>query len=509
MQPGIMRRLTTMTCALLGTRGRVLGGIGLAVALLCTTTASNAADRKVLAEDFNATWCGPCINVGLAISQLLDNYPDSYIAMQVHQADSYTISWGNQRANFYSVAGYPTVWTDGVLLQYGSVGSVSANYNNLNAYRQQRLGVPTDVTIQLGGEQQSGQTYSFTAVVGIEDGGEAKTLRVYLAQLLDHYPNGGHYRNCLIQASQSYTFTLQPGEIETINHNFTLSGASWQNQEDIRIIAWAQEPSSSGPAEIYQAEMMSWPFTSLDCNDNGIPDPQEIAEGLSLDCNGNGRPDECDIDSGEEDCDENGVLDTCEVRSEYVVDSGDLGLIGEGYSQQYTIEDPIEQFEPVVLTVHGFGDFSTFNEYVEVWLNGELIGTAFEDGGADCTALDAVIEISAADFNFLTDGQDAVFDFISSPEVLAERCDGSSSISVEVEYWAPGSDADQNANGIPDACEELSCPADLDDSGAVDVADLLQVLGFWGQSDVVQDLDGSGTVEVGDLLIVLGAWGDC
>lgn len=37
---------------------------------------------------------------------------------------------------------------------------------------------------------------------------------------------------------------------------------------------------------------------SVDCNDNGVLDVDDIATGTSLDCNGNGRPDECDVIGG-------------------------------------------------------------------------------------------------------------------------------------------------------------------------------------------------------------------
>ena len=40
----------------------------------------------------------------------------------------------------------------------------------------------------------------------------------------------------------------------------------------------------------------------VDCNQNGTPDPEDIASGGSLDCTGNGVPDEC-----EPDCDGNEV----------------------------------------------------------------------------------------------------------------------------------------------------------------------------------------------------------
>jgi hypothetical protein len=64
----------------------------------------------------------------------------------------------------------------------------------------------------------------------------------------------------------------------------------------------------------------------VDCNDNGVGDICDIAEGVSNDCNGNGIsdeceedcdgngiPDACDIADGAADCDGNGVLDSCEA----------------------------------------------------------------------------------------------------------------------------------------------------------------------------------------------------
>lgn len=47
--------------------------------------------------------------------------------------------------------------------------------------------------------------------------------------------------------------------------------------------------------------------TSLDCNENGIPDDCE------MDCDGIGKPDECDLADGALNCNNNGLLDPCET----------------------------------------------------------------------------------------------------------------------------------------------------------------------------------------------------
>ena len=54
---------------------------------------------------------------------------------------------------------------------------------------------------------------------------------------------------------------------------------------------------------------------------------------------------------------------------------------------------------------------------------------------------------------------------------------------------------------------EESCPADFDDDGDVDTADLLYLLGAWGTPD--GDVDSDGDTDTSDLLALLAAWGQC
>ena len=45
----------------------------------------------------------------------------------------------------------------------------------------------------------------------------------------------------------------------------------------------------------YMGDGTSCDPSPCDCNGNGVPDGEDIAEGTSEDCNGNGIPDECDL----------------------------------------------------------------------------------------------------------------------------------------------------------------------------------------------------------------------
>jgi len=58
-------------------------------------------------------------------------------------------------------------------------------------------------------------------------------------------------------------------------------------------------------------------------------------------------------------------------------------------------------------------------------------------------------------------------------------------------------------------CDSITCDGDVDDSGVVDIGDLLIVIDQWGQTDSAADLNFDGIVDVSDLLMVVGNWGEC
>ncbi|MCH8880356.1 MAG: exo-alpha-sialidase [Planctomycetes bacterium] len=55
-------------------------------------------------------------------------------------------------------------------------------------------------------------------------------------------------------------------------------------------------------------DMGAYEYGSADCNNNGLPDAEDLFNGTSLDCDQNGIPDECDPD-----CNENDVPDACDI----------------------------------------------------------------------------------------------------------------------------------------------------------------------------------------------------
>jgi predicted outer membrane repeat protein len=89
---------------------------------------------------------------------------------------------------------------------------------------------------------------------------------------------------------------------------------------------------------------------------------------------------------------------------------------------------------------------------------------------------------------------------------LANDCDGDGTPDA-CEIIA-GTATDTNSNGVPDNCE---CQGDVDQNGAVNVDDLLEVFATWGMtgSGLPADVDGNGVVGPGDIALVLAGWGIC
>ena len=58
-------------------------------------------------------------------------------------------------------------------------------------------------------------------------------------------------------------------------------------------------------------------------------------------------------------------------------------------------------------------------------------------------------------------------------------------------------------------CEEAECDSDVNGDGTVDVNDILQLIGAWGNLGGDEDINEDGVVGVDDLLVLIGAWGSC
>ncbi|MCH8150451.1 MAG: FG-GAP repeat protein, partial [Planctomycetes bacterium] len=222
-------------------------------------------------------------------------------------------------------------------------------------------------------------------------------------------------------------------------------GASVSFDEDYAIVgAPSSDVGGTGTGAAYVYRIFGEPDTNSngindscegDCNGNGIPDEDDIANETSDDCNANGIPDEC-----EPDCNANGVADSCDIS--------------EGTSQDCTGNFVPDECEP---------DCNT---------NGAADSCDIDDGTSqDCTG-NHVPDECEPDCN---------------ENGVADSCD-----------IATGTSRDCNGNAVPDACDIAvgtsqdctgdgvpdDCDPDCNFSGTPDSCDILE--------GISQDIDEDG-----------------
>jgi hypothetical protein len=192
------------------------------------------------------------------VSDLYDTYGDQLAVVEYHVfEDGFDVPWGQERlSDFYS--GWcgdvlPIVMYDGYWFYYEA--------RDLADGLLDRLGEPTDVTIELTAREDGAAVWTVMAEVCIEPSGADKQMRIYTVDTLDHWPDDPSYsRNTLRQAADTQDVDLDAGECAVVESTFTFDDTSWSRQEDIRIVVWASETANVGPANVYQAAQMAWPF---------------------------------------------------------------------------------------------------------------------------------------------------------------------------------------------------------------------------------------------------------
>ena len=224
-------------------------------------------------------------------------------------------------------------------------------------------------------------------------------------------------------------------------------------------------PVSITGSVLVSATQCSSPFANIsvrygdysgfcDCNNNGIYDPTELANGSVPDCNGNSNPDSCDIATGFAlDCNVNAIPDSCDIAS---------GLSND--------------VEP-----NGVPDECKAD------CNGNGLPDAYELAQGlqpDCNA-------------------NAIPDSCDIASGLSKDCNANGiPDSCDIAAGEPDKDAD----GRPDQCEYDYGDFDLD--GTIGGKELAVILSIWGQQNpLFGDLDHSGDIGGGDLTTILSRWG--
>ena len=449
-----------------------------------SAASSKAAPRKVIAENFTATWCTYCPDVANGLIMLQDEFPDTFFSIQVHGGDAYATTWGDIRNNFYNVPGYPTVWIDGVSSQVGSYGSPTSNYNALRSVYMSRQSNPTDVTIDMCGMVVDTDTYTVNVEVGIEGDGSGKTMFVHCAQVLHDYPANPSYNyGCFMQAD-GQEITLAAGESQTVAFTVDLNSVSVANISNVSFIAWAQTPSSSGPAEVHQAEKHA--YNGGDCTiDTFIVgsggDFMTISDAIAA-------------------C---GSGDTVQVMPGTYYESinfAGLTIVVESIDgPESTIIDG-SGLDTSVVRLWGGESSSAVLRGFTIQNGNYVLGSGIVSNSA-ATVENCIIRFNQASYGggIYQVGGDGLGLNISETHFC-----GNTPNDIE----GPWNDAGGNTFDV--GCENNSCSADIDGDGSVNVVDLLAIIDSWGScSGCPEDIDGNGMVDVTDLLTIVGDWGPC
>ena len=206
---------------------------------------------------------------------------------------------------------------------------------------------------------------------------------------------------------------------------------------------------SNGVEVCDQGQCVTLPFA--DCNNNGLDDAWEIANGFAEDCNENGVPDSCDI-----------------APAVYAAGSPNLSPIGANSPQTYDFTGTPLASTDVDLELNALGDFSSSVETVQVFVGGVSVGTAFSVGGSDCPGTSAdSLSVPAATWNAARIGGTVTIDLVASAQVNPTLCiPDVSAIAISVSYSANAVSLDDNMNSIPDECENAPpCVPDLTTTG--------------------------------------------
>ncbi|UCE60884.1 MAG: S8 family serine peptidase [Phycisphaerales bacterium] len=158
---------------------------------------------------------------------------------------------------------------------------------------------------------------------------------------------------------------------------------------------------------------------SPDCNDNGIPDECDVADGTSLDCNANTVPDECDPGL---DCNDNGIQDICDVAA--------------GTSQDCDADEVPDECQP-----DDDCNANTIQDICDL-----AAGTSLDCNGN-----------AIPDECDLADGTSYDCNTNGTPDECEPLADCNANGVPDICDLALGTSDDCNANAVPDECDIFDC----------------------------------------------------
>ena len=189
-----------------------------------------------------------------------------------------------------------------------------------------------------------------------------------------------------------------------------------------------------------------------DCNNNGVDDLIDIANGDADDCNANLIPDSCDV-----------------VPGNFFHDSGVLSPIGFLENRTYVITAAPQADSDVTLSFEASGDFSDADENLTVIVGGTAAGVILI-AGADCPLIpdtDQLLIPQATWNTEIANGGGNVTIFLLAPSATSALECPTTWVRAVTQYTTAPFSQDLDQNGIPDECGVVACSeADITTTGA-------------------------------------------
>ena len=308
------------------------------------TVVENASrtNKKVLVDDFTGLDCPYCGYASLAVSDMLDEFPETLISAQWH-LENFTPDYSDfddciynglagecfeTRASYYgwdTINAVPIEAFNGLEVITGANSQLEA-YNGYVPVYQSIVDQATPYNIDINGLKHSLYVdYEVTITMDTDMANDNQYVHIFIAEDnimsvwwifgdVDH-----NARNVVRKWDSVLNLDIsQEGDSQTFSGSFTIDDSAW-NPDSIKVIALVQNSSTK---EVFQVEQMN--INDFDSDQDGIIGSEDNCPGL--------------YNPGQEDMDNDQLGDVCDIcDNANVWVSGNIN--GEvNVDQSYTID---------------------------------------------------------------------------------------------------------------------------------------------------------------------------
>jgi len=283
------------------------------------TVVENASrtNKKVLVDDFTGLDCPYCGYASLAVSDMLDEFPETLISAQWH-LENFTPDYSDfddciynglagecfeTRASYYgwdTINAVPIEAFNGLEVITGANSQLEA-YNGYVPVYQSIVDQATPYNIEINGLKDSLYVdYEVTITMETNMANDNQYVHVFIAEDnimsvwwifgdVDH-----NARNVVRKWDSVLNLDIsQEGDSQTFSGSFTIDDSAW-NPDSIKVIALVQNSSTK---EVFQVEQMN--INNFDSDQDGIIGSEDNCPGL--------------YNPGQEDIDNDQLGDVCDI----------------------------------------------------------------------------------------------------------------------------------------------------------------------------------------------------